>query len=146
MTRRGPRLIEVNAGRCNGLDFHLLASLCNGYNAFDATADAFLSPEGFAALPPLPPAQLACRGMLATLVSDVRGQLVRLRHLDEVQSMASVISFEPDATEPGDALRPTTDLDSCAGTVLMAHQDGAVLEADYTRLRELQTTMFEVRQ
>ena len=42
---------------------------------FLLTTDAYLSPdEGFAALPPLPPATLECHARLVTLVSEVSGQ------------------------------------------------------------------------
>ena len=53
-------------------------------------------------------------------------------------------SFEPEASEPGDIVKHTTDLNSFAGTAMMAHADPEVLDADYRRLRELQSTMFEV--
>ena len=144
-TRRGPRLVEVNAGRCNGLDFKLLADVCYGYNQFDATVAAWLSADEAAVeLPVRPPAQLACHARLVTLVSHVRGTLTRVQHTEEVCEMASMLSFEPEPSEAGEPIVHTTDLNSAAGHALMAHQDRAVLEADYARLRELQSTMFEV--
>ena len=41
-------------------------------------------------------------------------------------------------------MRHTTDLDSSAGTAQMAHQDEDVLEREYERMKELQSTLFEV--
>ena len=144
MTTHGPRLIEVNTGRCNGLDFRLLAELCYGYSAFDATAEAFLSPDdGFPQLPPLPPERLECHARLVTLVSHVSGRVAGLRHLDEIGRMTTVLSFEPEAAE-GDTIRHTTCLNTCAGTALMAHRDRALLAKEYARLRQLQSTLFEV--
>ena len=144
MTSAGPRLVEVNAGRCNGLDFKLLADLGYGYNQFDATVDAWLSDDVFSELPSRPPAQLACHGRIVTLVSEVAGKLVRINHAEEIEQMTSLLNFEPEASEPGDEVKHTTDLGSWAGYAQLAHCDPDVLEADYRRLRELQSTMFEV--
>ena len=143
-TRDGPRLIEVNAGRCNGLDFKLLADLCYGYNQFDATVDAFLCAERWEALPSEPPLCLECRAWLVTLVSHVGGNLVRVRHVDKIKAMRSLLAFEPCAMQPGESIRHTTDLDTCAGVALLAHRDGEVLAEDYEKLRALQSSMFEV--
>ena len=143
-TPDGPKLIEVNAGRCNGLDFKLLADLAYGYNQFFATVAAWLAPDEFAALPSRPPEQLNCCAKLVTLVSNVGGTLKQINHEEELSNMQSLFSFEPEASEPGDIVKHTTDLNSFAGTAMMAHADPEVLDADYRRLRELQSTMFEV--
>ena len=146
MTSSGPRLVEINAGRCNGLDFKLLTDVCYGLNQFDATVSALLLPaaDGFNLLPSRPPPELRCHGRLVTLVSHVAGTLVGLRHAEELDAMESLISFEPEAAEPGDAVQHTVDLDTCAGTAMLAHCDEAVLSAEYQALRTLQPTMFEV--
>ena len=44
----------------------------------------------------------------------------------------------------GDPIEHTTNLNNCAGTVLMAHRDRALLATEYRRLRQLQSTLFEV--
>ena len=134
----------MNAGRCNGLDFKLLADLAYGYNQFDATVAAWLAPDEFAALPPRPPERLNCCAKLVTLVSSVGGTLKRLRHAEELDNMQSLFSFAPEASEPGDLVKHTTDLNSFAGTAMMAHADPEVLAKDYQRLRELQSTLWEV--
>jgi hypothetical protein len=146
MTSRGPRLIETNMGRWNGLDFKMVVDLCYGYNAFDATIDTYISPAavGFDRLPARPPATLACYGRLVTLVSSVEGRLVRLRHAEELERMDSLITFEPVASEPGDWIRHTVDLDTCAGLAHLVHRDAQVVAAEYQRLRALQSTLFEV--
>ena len=146
MTSRGPRPIETNMGRWNGLDFKMVVDLCYGYNAFDATIETYISPAavGFDRLPARPPATLACYGRLVTLVSSVEGRLVRLRHAEELERMDSLITFEPVASEPGDWIRHTVDLDTCAGLAHLVHRDAQVVAAEYERLRALQSTLFEV--
>lgn len=44
LTQDGPRLIEYN-GRWHLTDFRQLCDDCVGYNAIDATVDAYLDPE-----------------------------------------------------------------------------------------------------
>ena len=44
----------------------------------------------------------------------------------------------------GDPIEHTTNLNNCAGTALMAHRDRALLATEYRRLRQLQSTLFEV--
>mmetsp|Transcript_8739 Transcript_8739/g.25942 ORF Transcript_8739/g.25942 Transcript_8739/m.25942 type:complete len:112 (-) Transcript_8739:9-344(-) len=61
-TSRGPVLVEVNAGRFNGVDFGLLADVCVGHNAYDVTLDAYFDQAAWAALPALPPRALRGAG------------------------------------------------------------------------------------
>ena len=70
-----PTLVEVNAGRWNGEEFHPLAVRCNGYDALEATLDAYLDPHRWAAVAPEPPAKLLEQGMNVKLVSNVEGML-----------------------------------------------------------------------
>jgi len=146
MTSAGPRLIEVNVGRWNGLDFKLVCDLGVGYNAFDATLDAYLLPtaEGFDKLPVRPPHALICHGRLVTLVSYVEGTIKRVRHTDLLNQMTSLVTFEPTVTE-GEGIHFTVDLDTCVGHAHLIHRDAEVVEADYTKLRALQQSLFEVQ-
>ena len=66
-----------------------------------------------------------------------------VRHLDEIGEMQSVLAFEPEPAV-GDCIEYTTNLNDCAGTALMAHRDRALLAREYKRLRQLQSTLFEV--
>ena len=131
-----------------GENFELLTSLAIGYNAYEATLDAYVSADGaFAALPtsPLGGAPLRCHARLCKLVSPVSGTLVRsLNHADELAALQSLVRFEPAAAEAGDVVRATIDLDSCAGDAFLAHADPEVLAADYAVLRALQPTMWDV--
>ena len=145
MTRHGPRLVEVNAGRWNGLDHGLLSQLAFGRTAIDATVCAYLDERAFAdEVPAAPPPVLACAARLVTLVSAVQGALVRLCHEETIRSLPSLIKFVPKATVAGDLVLRTVDLESSMGYALLAHSDAATVEADYATLRALQPTMWDV--
>lgn len=58
----GPVLVEANVGRWNGVDFKLLADACLGYNAYEATLDAFTDRRRWEALPATPPPALGGAG------------------------------------------------------------------------------------
>ena len=66
-----------------------------------------------------------------------------LRHGAELEAMESILGITT-AAEPGAAVKHTVDLDTCAGCAQLALRDRDVLTAEYNRLRELQSTLFEV--
>jgi len=145
MTDDGPRLIEVNAGRFNGVDFMLFADVCYGANAYELAALSLLEPDAFLQLPSRPSAELRCHGRLVKLVSSVAGTLVALNHAEQLTSLSSLIRFETKAEAPGDSVERTVDLNTCAGFAHLLHTDAAVLEEDYETLRRLEPTLFSVR-
>lgn len=142
-TSEGPRLVEINAGRWNGLDFKLLADLCYGANAYDATVAAFLDPAAFDALPDAPPAELACWGMLAVLCSYVEGRLARVR-AEALDGLQSLVALET-AVHEGDIIACTIDLDSAAGYAHLLHADAKVVQEEYQRLRREMPRLFELQ-
>lgn len=141
-TPEGPRLIELNAGRWNGLDFKLLADLCFGQNAYDATADAYLDPAAFDLLPDAPPEELACQGMLVVLCSYVEGVLLRVR-TEAVEGLRSLVALDV-GVGVGDYISRTTDLDSAAGYAFLLHADAGVVKEEYEHLRRAMPRLFEV--
>ena len=134
----------MNAGRFNGVDFKLFADVCYGANAYDLAALAFLEPAAFLELPSRPAADLGCHGRLVKLVSSVSGSLTRLNHVEALERLASLVSFETKAAEEGDRVERTVDLHTCAGFAQLLHTDLSVLEADYETLRRLEPTLFSV--
>ena len=73
---RGPVLVEVNAGRPNGVDFRLICDACIGYNQYDVCADLYLTGGAlFDELPTMPPPTLAAAGRLVKLVCAASGVL-----------------------------------------------------------------------
>jgi hypothetical protein len=148
-TPAGPILVEINAGRWNGVNFKLLADICVGHNAIDATLDAFLSPRAWGALPRTPPPELRGCARYVKLVSSCEGRLSeRAAALFESlpSELPSLLRLQTDAARPGERVDLTVDLASSAGFAHLVHQDAAVLERDYERLRQLQRdgSLFEV--
>lgn len=141
-TTSGPRLVEINAGRWNGLDFKLIADVCFGGNAYDAGVAAYLDPTEFESLPDAPPCELACSGMLVVLCSYVQGKVIRMCN-EIVDGMESLVAFEP-TVQPGGHVSLTRDLDSAVGYAHLLHGDASVVEADYRRLRQAMPSLFEV--
>jgi len=143
-TSRGPVLIEVNAGRFNGVNFKLLVDVCVGVNMYDATMDAYTDEQAWRVLPVMPPAQLRGAGRLVKLISSVEGVLRGLRHREKIESLQSVVSFDPAYTKEGDQVELTVDLASVAGFATLVHSDSDVVDADYRALQQLQPLLFDV--
>jgi len=143
-TSRGPVLVEVNAGRFNGVDFKQLVDICVGRNMYDATLDAYTNEAAWQALPMLPPAQLHGAGRLVKLISSVEGVLRALQHRSEIERLPSMVRFQPAYTEEGDQVELTLDLASAAGFATLLHSDPGVVDADYRTLKRLQPHLFDV--
>jgi hypothetical protein len=135
-----PVLIEVNAGRWNGEEFQMLAELCFGHDALEATLDAYLDHHAWDALPAAPPAELRVAGKNVKLVARVSGALAlppAEAHADALAAMPSLIAFAPVYDEVGDEVRPTVDLASCAGYAHLVHAHEEVVARDYSVLHGL---------
>ena len=78
------------------------------------------------------------------LSPNTRTPLPVRRHAEELAELPSLVRFETEATDPGDRVKRTVDLDTCAGLAVLLHADAAQVEADYARLRALEPTLFEV--
>lgn len=142
-----PTLVEINAGRWNGEEFQPLAKLCNGYDALEATLDAYLDAEAWEALLANPPKQLLVHGKNVKLVSHVEGVLRAAPaqvHAETLKGLASLLTFAPEAAEAGDRISLTVDLNTCAGYAHLAHADAGIVDRDYRALRNLQPTLFDV--
>ena len=149
LTRRGPRLVETNMGRWNGIPFKRLSDQCIGRNAYDLTLAAFLDGDAradaeWAACPDVPPPSLRARGQLVHLVSHVSGKLRRLRHGKSLSQLPSLVHFAPRFSSKGEVVRPTTCFNSCAGEAHLVHPDPQVVARDYALMRRLQPSLFAV--
>ncbi|KAG5189900.1 ATP-grasp domain-containing protein [Tribonema minus] len=143
LTRDGPRLIEYN-GRWHLTDFRELCNDCVGYNAIDATVDAYLDHEAFDALPPAP-LKLAAAGRVVHLVCHTAGTVAAVRHGAAIRALRSFRAMDVyGAFGVGQRVSPTIDIRSDAGWVHLSHADAHVVEEDYRALVALMPTMFEV--
>lgn len=147
-TPDGPRLVEVNAGRWNGIDFKLVADVALGYNAYDAAVSALLDTPGgdddlFGAIPAAP-APLRCHARLVKLVSSVSGRLVMVDGLDQIEALESCVHHTLRDLEPGQHIPRTVDLGSSGGLIHLLHADAGVVAADYGVIRAIQPKLFRI--
>ena len=134
-------LVEINAGRWNGVDFKLLTSIAYGADSYEATLDAYLDEIAWKELPNRPPPDLRGHARLVKLVSPASGTVITPAaevHAKRLSEMDSLVCFEPEATEPGEHVSTTVDLATCAGYAHLLHADREVVDRDYRALRELQ--------
>jgi hypothetical protein len=91
--------------------------------------------------------RLSKHGRIVHLVSYVRGELVGLKHQDELRLLPSVASVELSVGVGGSSsLTPTVDISSTdCGCIRLVHENPLQVEADYRRIVEhLMPTMFVV--
>ncbi|OQR85326.1 hypothetical protein ACHHYP_11933 [Achlya hypogyna] len=136
--RGAPVLIEVGA-RCHGGEgaWVPIADTCVGYNQVDVTVDVYLGRQAvFEALPERP-LQLPQYGCEVMLVSYEEGILQGFPGLAEITRMPSFLRQDM-LLKAGDRLRPTIDMFTTPGSILLIHADADVLAADRRRIRELE--------
>ncbi|CAM9640912.1 unnamed protein product, partial [Choristocarpus tenellus] len=133
-------LVEVNS-RWHLTDFAPLTLACIGYEALSETISAYVDPERFGSLPS-EPRQLIRHGRVVHLVCSVEGTLVKVQHMDELQSMESFAGIDvyPGFSTPGGHVEPTIDIRSDAGWVRLVHESEEVVEKDYQRTVDLMPT------
>ncbi|OQS06403.1 hypothetical protein THRCLA_01559 [Thraustotheca clavata] len=136
--RGSPVLIEVGA-RCHGGEgaWVPIADTCVGYNQVDVTVDVYLGQKHvFDALLERP-LKLPHYGCEVMLVSYQEGILQGFPGITEITKMPSFLRKDM-LMKPGDRLRPTIDMFTTPGSILLIHQDADVLAADCRRIRELE--------
>lgn len=142
----GPRLVEANCGRWNGIPTQLVAARCFGVTAQELTATCYLgdAAEWQAAAPDVPPKELLAHGRIAHLVSSHDGVLRRLRHGWRLSRLRSLVQYAPRYRCRGDRIKRTTCFNTCAGEAHLVSGDAQVVRRDYLTLRKLQPTLFAV--
>ena len=139
ITETGPCLVEMNC-RANGGDGAwdpLARGLTPGnYSQVVATADAYLSPEKFEVYPDIP-GKLIGQGIEANLVSYQKGIVKRTPGFDVLKKLPSCIHFES-GIEIGSSVEPTIDLITCAGSVILYHDNPEIVKEDLRFIRYLE--------
>mmetsp|Transcript_26719 Transcript_26719/g.61596 ORF Transcript_26719/g.61596 Transcript_26719/m.61596 type:complete len:349 (-) Transcript_26719:155-1201(-) len=141
---RGPCLIEANIGRWHGIPYSaMLGNLAQGYNAFGAVMDALLCAEAWQALPSRPDVQAHAR--MVHLVLKDTGR-VRGVHLPEPgdEAFPSLVEAVSMYTVGSYVSRPTVDLKSDGGYLLLVSRSREALEDDYARVLQAQHSFFEL--
>jgi hypothetical protein len=146
MTATGPCVIKVSC-TARGGDGNwrpLCRALTGGYSQIEATVDAYLDEEAFAALPGVPPSPFKAAGVEIFLVSFSRGTVAATPGFDIIKQLPSFVYLETGVQE-GSQVDYTIDLFTSVGSVLLMHYDRTVLEADVARIREMEenNTLFE---
>jgi len=134
---RGPCLIEANIGRWHGIPYSaMLGNLAQGYNAFGAVMDALLCAEAWQALPSRPDVQAHAR--MVHLVLKDTGR-VRGVHLPEPgdEAFPSLVEAVSMYTVGSYVSRPTVDLKSDGGYLLLVSRSREALEDDYARVLQV---------
>ncbi|KAG8458634.1 hypothetical protein KFE25_008431 [Diacronema lutheri] len=142
---RGPVLIEANVGRWHGVPYSAsLGNLAQGYNAFGAVMDACLDADAWGRLPATPALRAHARMVHLVLSGVGRVLSVNLPQPGDAD-LPSLVEAEA-KYEPGDmVVRPSTDLKSDGGHLLLVSCDAATVEADYAVVLERQPTFFELK-
>lgn len=139
ITESGPCLVEMNC-RANGGDgaWHPLArGLTPGsYSQIEATADAFLNPEKFMSYPDKP-GPLIGQGIEVCLVSYGKGIVKSTPGFDVLKKLPACIHFES-GVKIGGKVDLTTDLITCVGSVIVYHENPAVVKDDLHFIRYLE--------
>lgn len=77
------------------------------------------------------------------LVSNKKGTVTKINHVQEIKGMDSVKLLEIEA-RVGDQVVQTINIRTDSGYVLLENVDSEALQRDYNRILDLQETMFEV--
>jgi hypothetical protein len=142
-TPHGPRLVEVGA-RCHGAEGNWvpISNKCYGYSQVKVLVDCFLDPEAFE-LTPTYPMLGEFFGAKCDLVSRVDGKLIRMPRLDEVKALKTYFGMDI-LVKPGTRIRKTIDCITTPGSIRLCGQDKHDVEADFSRIREMEEENFFV--
>jgi len=139
ITDTGPCLVEMNC-RANGGDGAwqpLARGLTPGdYSQVEATADAYLNPEIFSSHPDRP-GPLIGQGVEVCLVSYGKGVVNRTPGFDVLKKLPSCIHFES-GVKIGSTVEPTIDLITSVGSVIVYHENPAIVKDDLHFIRYLE--------
>jgi biotin carboxylase len=135
LTPDGPALIEINP-RLAGAHIPRLTAIAVGEGQLEWTAKVYLDR---ADPPPCfdQPYTLRKHAMLCPLISSVEGQFAGFEFKDELEALPS-FQFADYHIKVGGPIARTIDIYTQPGLVFLAHEDPAVLDADYRRIRQLE--------
>jgi hypothetical protein len=115
----------------------LCLALTGRYSQVEATADAYLNKREFAQLPDTHPSPFKAYGQEVILVSYSRGQVKATPGFEEIKTLQSFVYLET-GVKPGSEVDYTVDLFTGIGSVILMHHDEEILNADISRIREME--------
>jgi biotin carboxylase len=140
MTNDGPCLVEMNC-RAHGGDGNwrpLCRALNGGYSQVESAVDSFLDSRQFMITPDKSPSPFKAAGQEVILVSFSRGVVKATPGFTEIQKLESFVYLET-GVKPGSFVDYTIDLFTGIGSVILMHEDEAVLQRDVARIRQMET-------
>ncbi len=141
VTSEGPVLVEVGARLMGGsFDFNKLRTI-GAYSQLETTVDAFVDPDSFALKASHPYRQT--KSVRTADLKPTQEGMLRSINLEPVRALESYL-MEYVAVNPGDQLHSPIDRNTHIGFVTLAHSDLTVVEADYRRLRSVESAIFDV--
>jgi len=149
LTPNGPCLVEMNC-RAQGGDGNwrpLARALTGGYTQIDACVDSYLDKQSFHSLPKVPPSPAKAFGQEVILVSYTAGEVIGTPGYDAIKEMESFVCLET-GIAIGSKLEHTVDLLTAVGSVILLHEDEAVMKQDIAKIREMEKNneLFELKQ
>jgi len=140
MTADGsPCLVEMNC-RAHGWDgaWAPLERALVGYSQVETACDCYFDGSAFDALPDKFPAFMA-GGQMVELVSNFTGRIEALPGYDIIKQLPSFTFMEVGGhIAVGQELDLTIDLFTCAGAVILCHDDKQQVAADESKIRQME--------
>ncbi|GAX17529.1 hypothetical protein FisN_18Lh175 [Fistulifera solaris] len=139
ITSDGPCLVEMNC-RARGGDGNwrpLCRALTGGFSQVEGAADALLDEEAFHRYPERPPSPFKAAGQEVILVSYAKGKVKATPGYDMIRCLPSFVYLET-GIKIGSEVDYTVDLVTGIGSVILMHEDPAVLEKDVNFIRYME--------
>lgn len=136
MTRRGPALVEANAGRPDGGRVPRLDASCTGSDQVTLTVESLIHPERLSDTFGTPYA-LKRHGLVAFFIGHRVGVVRSIPATSVLRTLSSYLDTVFIA-RVGSHVTPTVDVNSLLGWAFLSHPDRDVLGADYRRLRQFE--------
>ena len=140
MTNDGPCLVEMNC-RAHGGDGNwrsLCCALNGGYSQVESAVDSYLDSRQFLIAPDKSPSPFKASGQEVILVSFSRGIVKSTPGFTEIETFESFVYLET-GVRPGSFVDYTVDLFTGVGSVILMHEDDAILQRDVNRIRQMET-------
>jgi biotin carboxylase len=129
LTAAGPRLVEI-AARFSGSCMQIHQRISTGDSQLDRAVRHYLDDDFVAGY------QMPRKARTMWLSAHSAGMLASTQALETLIDLPTV--RRSDLPRPGTWVADTVDIGSSLGWVILASDDQAALEADYTRIRELE--------
>jgi biotin carboxylase len=137
MMAEGPALIEIAARAMGPLGSTTTIAHGTGHDQAELIVDALIDGTVFNRLVGNP-YLMEKHAMVVYLASTLDGILSELPILSHLDTLPSLNSYQL-VGQIGQPIQPTIDLTSVLAKIYLVHEDGAQVDRDYARIRDLET-------